>query len=141
VARQSLDVLIEEGSAAAMEPRQYQYRCELRDYMRTELPRRFARYGFDVRMLSQRSEYQAAGGGKLLVVRYDAYNPGSNAARLVVGFGAGACSLDLTATLYQGEAVALTWKDGCGTSGHWSRLVNKLDDNMAKKLRDSAAQR
>lgn len=133
-ARQSLDVFIEEGRPSEMESRQYQYRCELRDYMRTELPRRFAKYGYDVRMLGQRSEHAPAAGRHLLVIRYDAYNPGSNAARIVVGFGAGACALDLTATLHTGGAEALSWKDGCGTSGHWSRLVNKLDDNLAKKL-------
>jgi len=140
-ARQTLDVLIEEGDPASMEPRQYRYRCEVRDYMRTELPRRFARYGFAVRLLNNRAEHAPDSGVHLLVIRYDSYNPGSAAARMTVGFGAGAASLDLTATLYAAGAPALVWKEGCGTSGHWSRIVNKLDDNMAKKLRAHFAQR
>ncbi len=133
--KRSLDVLIEPGQADDMEARQYGYRLELRDYMEVELPRRFARYGLEARMIRQRADHAgAAGGPDLLVVRYDSYNPGSSAARMVVGYGAGAASLDISATLFQNEAVALEWKDGCGTSGHWSRLINKLDDNMAKRL-------
>lgn len=133
VPRQALDVLIEEGKPSDMQPRQYTFRCELRDYMERDLPRRLARYGFDVRMIRQRGEHTDAA-RHLLVVHYDAYNPGSSAARIVVGYGAGAASLDMSMSLYQGGAVVLTWKDGCGTSGHWSRIINKLDDNLGKKL-------
>lgn len=131
--RQSLDVLIEEGNPSEMQPRQYAFRCELRDYMERDLPKRFARYGFDVHVIRQHKERPDAA-RHLLVIHYDAYNPGSAAARFAVGFGAGAASLDLSMSLYQGRAVALSWKDGCGTSGHWSRIINKLDDNMGKKL-------
>ena len=139
--RTALDVLIQEGSAADMQDRQYKYRQELRAYMERDLPRRFARYGFDVKILRQPGEYQPTLGHHLLTIRYDAYNPGSAAARYTVGYGAGAASLDLTASLQKGNAPALSWKDGCGTSGHWSRIVNKLDDNMAKKLREVFANR
>ena len=140
--RQQLDVLVEEGNPAEMEARQYQYRLEVRNYMERELPRRLARYGFEARVLRQRSEYAGAAGGRhLLVVHYDSYNPGSSAARVVVGFGAGAASLDMSMTLFQGDAAPQTWKDGCGTSGHWSRIVNKLDDNMGKKLQTFYRQR
>jgi hypothetical protein len=133
--RQPLDVLIEEGRPSEMEARQYGYRLELRDAMERDLPRRLARYGFDARMIRQRSEHGGPAGGRhLLVVHYDAYNPGSAGARIAVGFGAGAASLDMSMTLHQGGAPVLSWKDGCGTSGHWSRIINKLDDNMGKKL-------
>lgn len=131
--RQALDVLIEEGKPSDMQPRQYTFRCELRDYMERDLPRRLARYGFDARMIRQRGEHTDAA-RHLLVVHYDSYNPGSSAARIVVGYGAGAASLDMSMSLYQGETVALAWKDGCGTSGHWTRIINKLDDNLGKKL-------
>jgi len=141
-AQHQLDVLIEEGSPADMQERQYRYRLELRNYMERELPRRFSRYGLAARIIRQRSEYAGAAGGRhLLVVHYDAYNPGSAGARIAVGFGAGAASLDMSMTLYQGEAPALSWKDGCGTSGHWSRIINKLDDNMGKKLQAFYQQR
>jgi len=136
-----LDVLVEEGNASDMQGQQYKYRQELRAYMERELPRRFARYGLDARMVRHPAEHQPAAGRHLLVVHYDAYNPGSAAARYTVGYGAGAASLNLSATLFKDNAPVLSWKDGCGTSAHWSRIVNKLDDNMAKKLRDFFARR
>lgn len=140
--RRALDVLIEEGNPAEMEAQQYQFRVELRNYMKRELPRRFARYGMDARMISERAETAATGDGRdLLVVHYVSYNPGSSAARMVVGYGAGAAALDISATLYRSGQEVLAWSDGCGTSGHWSRLINKLDDNMGKKLNLFYAQR
>ena len=140
--RRPMDVLIEEGNPADMEAKQYQFRQELRTYMKRDLPRRLARYALDVRMIDQRSTYNAAVDGRdLLVVHYDSYNPGSAAARFVVGYGAGAASLDISLSLYQGSNLQLSWKDGCGTSGHWSRIVKKLDDNMGKKLQTFYQQR
>ncbi len=136
-----MDVLIQEGDVSDMQTQQYKYRQELRAYMERDLPRRFSRYGFDVKILRQLSEHQSAEGRYLLTIHYDAYNPGSAAARYTVGFGAGAASLDLSATLQKNSAAELSWKDGCGTSGHWSRIVNKLDDNMAKKLREFFSKR
>ena len=140
--RRPLDVLIEEGNPAEMGAKQYQFRVEIRDYMKRELPRRLARYGMDVRMVGDRAETAAAGDGRdLLVVRYVSYNPGSSAARIVVGYGAGAAALDISLALHRGGQQLLAWTDGCGTSGHWSRIVNKLDDNLGKKLREFYAQR
>mgnify|MGYP001769574948 CR=1 FL=1 len=109
--------------------------------MEKELPRRFSRYNIDARLVNQQNEHLPGPGRSLLIIRYDSYNPGSAAARYTVGYGAGAASLDLTASLYQNNAAVLTWKDGCGTSGHWSRIINKLDDNMGKKLGEFFAQR
>lgn len=139
--RRALDVLIEEGKPGEMEERQYRYRTEVRDYMQRELPRRFARYGIDARMIRDRGGYAPEGGRHLLVVKYLSYNPGSSAARIVVGFGAGAASLNIQASLYDGQQEILSWQDGCGTSGHWSRLVNKLDANMGARLREFYSQR
>lgn len=140
--RRPLDVLIEEGNPADMAARQYQFRQELRDYMKRDLPRRLARYGMDARMIDQRSAYNAAADGRdLLVIHYDSYNPGSSAARMVVGFGAGAAALDISLSLYNGSNLRLEWKDGRGTSGHWSRIVNRLDEDMSKKLQTFYQQR
>jgi Domain of unknown function (DUF4410) len=134
--RQPLDVLIEEGSPAEMTEKQYGLRKELRTAMERDLPRRLARQGFDMRLIT--SPTQNTGketDAPLLIVRYEAYNPGSSAARMWVGYGAGAASLDLSMTLGKGGKEIATWKDGCGTSQHWSRIINTLDDRMSKKVK------
>ena len=131
----ALDIVIEEGSSAELEAKPYQQRVELKNYMARTLPVKFSRHGIEARILPARSDY-AGGGRQLLVVHYDRYNPGKTAARLIVGFGAGAASLDVTHALYDGDKPVMTWTDGCGTSEHWQRLVNRINDNAVLKLKE-----
>ena len=134
--KQPLDVLIEEGAPAEMTDKQYGLRRELRTYMERDLPRRLARQGFDMRLITSATQNTGKEtDAPLLIIRYEAYNPGSSAARMWVGSGAGAASLDISMTLGKGGKEIETWKDGCGTSQHWSRIINTLDDRMAKKVR------
>lgn len=134
-AEPALDILIEEGHSAELDAKQYQQRVELKNYMVRTLPVKFSRHGIDARVIPAKSDY-VGGGRQLLVVRYDRYNPGKTAARLIVGFGAGAASLDVTHALYDGDKQVMTWTDGCGTSEHWQRLVNKINDNAVIKLKE-----
>ena len=131
----ALDILIEEGHSAELDAKQYQQRVELKDYMAKTLPVKMQRHGIEARIIAAKSDY-AGGGRQLLVVHYDRYNPGKTAARIIVGFGAGAASLDVTHALYDGDKPVMTWTDGCGTSEHWQRLVNKINDNAVLKLKE-----
>lgn len=135
--RQQLDVLIDEGNSAEMNEKQFRFRKELRTYMERDLPRKLARQGIDMRLITSPS--QNTGGpdeASLLIIRYEAYNPGSSAARMWVGYGAGAASLDTSMTYCKGGKEIQSWKDGCGTSQHWSRVINTLDDHIAKKIKE-----
>ena len=134
VAGPALDILIEEGKSAELDAKQYQQRVELKDYMAKTLPVKMQRHGIEARIIAAKSDY-AGGGRQLLVVHYDRYNPGKTAARIIVGFGAGAASLDISCELLDGDRQLLAWEDGCGTSEHWQRLVNKLNDNTVLKLK------
>ena len=131
----ALDILIEEGNSAELDAKQYQQRVDLKNYMAQTLPVKFGRHGIEARVIPAKSDY-AGNGRQLLVVHYDRYNPGKTAARIIVGFGAGAASLDVTHALYDGEKQLMTWTDGCGTSEHWQRLVNKINDNAVIKLKE-----
>lgn len=134
---QQLDVLIDEGNTADMNVKQAGLRSELRMRMVSDLPRKMARQGIDIRFITSLSQNTgAAGSAPLLIVRYDVYNPGSTAARMVVGFGAGAASLDISLSLCKDGKEVQGWKDGCGTSQHWSRLINTLDDRMSKRTKE-----
>ncbi|MEI6645549.1 MAG: DUF4410 domain-containing protein [bacterium] len=137
IGNQQLDVLIDEGNTADMNVKQVGLRNELRMRMESDLPRKMARQGIDMRFITSLSQNTgAAGSAPLLIVRYDVYNPGSTAARMVVGFGAGAASLDISLSLCKDGKEVQGWKDGCGTSQHWSRLINTLDDRMSKRTKE-----
>lgn len=140
LARLKLDVLIDEGNPAEMNEKQYGFRKELRAYMERDLPRKMARQGLDMRLLTSLSQNTGtAGSPPLLIIRYEAYNPGSSAARMWVGYGAGAASLDISLSLCNEGKEIQGWKDGCGTSQHWSRLINTLDDRLTKRTRELLA--
>lgn len=131
----AIDILIEPGDSAQLTPKQYEQRLDLKNYMVRTLPVKMQRHGIEGRIIGEKSDY-AGEGRQLLVVRYVRYNPGATAARIIVGFGAGAASLDVTHALYDGDKSILTWTDGCGTSEHWQRLVNKINDNAVIKLKE-----
>ena len=130
----AIDILIEPGDSAQLTPKQYEQRLDLKNYMVRTLPVKMQRHGIEGRIIGEKSDY-AGEGRQLLVVRYVRYNPGATAARIIVGFGAGAASLDVSCELLDGDRQLLAWEDGCGTSEHLQRLVNKLNDNAVLKLK------
>ena len=135
--RLQLDVLIDEGSPAEMTDKQHGFRLELRTYMERDLPRKMARQGIDMRLITSLSQNTGvAGSAPLLIIRYEAYNPGSSAARMWVGYGAGAASLDISLSLCKEGKEIQGWKDGVGTSQHWSRIINTLDDHLTKRTKE-----
>ena len=135
--RLQLDVLIDEGSAAELTAKQHGFRQELRAAMERDLPRRMARQGIDMRLITSLSQNTGvAGSAPLLIIRYEAYNPGSSAARMWVGYGAGAASLDISMSLCKEGKEIQGWKDGVGTSQHWSRIINTLDDHLTRRTKE-----
>ena len=130
----AIDVLIDTGDSTQLTPKQVEQRADLKNYMVRTLPVKLGRHGIEGRIIADKSEY-AGGDRHLLVVRYERYNPGATAARMIIGFGAGAASLDISCELLDGDRQLLAWEDGCGTSEHWQRLVNKLNDNNVLKLK------
>ena len=130
----AIDILIEPVDSAQLTPKEYEQRLDLKNYMVRTLPVKMQRHGIEGRIIGEKSDY-AGEGRQLLVVRYVRYNPGATAARIIVGFGAGAASLDVSCELLDGDRQLLAWEDGCGTSEHWQRLVNKLNDNAVLKLK------
>jgi hypothetical protein len=130
----AIDILIEPGDSAQLTPKQFEQRLDLKKYMTRTLPVKLGRHGIEGRIIGDQDDY-AGEGRQLLIVRYERYNPGATAARIIVGFGAGAASLDVSCELLDGDRQLLAWEDGCGTSEHWQRLVNKLNDNTVLKLK------
>ncbi len=128
-------LLSHRGEPATMSERDYQFRIEVGQWMERDLLNMLRRSGYEAQQIMARKEFSPKAGRYLLEVTIDKYNPGSSAARIVVGFGAGAASLDnsyvLSATLQQ---PVLSWSDGVGTSQHWNRLPRTLNERAVKKV-------
>ncbi len=117
-----------------MESRQWKYRNEIGRYMEPDLIRRLNRTGYNATLIQSASEYQPGPDSYLLSMEITSYNPGSSAARMLVGFGAGACALDMNYEVQKDGRVIRRWQDGIGTSGDWRRLPIALNDKLVRKL-------
>lgn len=129
-----LAVLSDRGDPNEMESKQWGYRNEVGSYMEEDLLRRLNRAGYDAKLIDSASEYTPAPDSYLLKMEITSYNPGSSAARIFVGYGAGACSLDMRYTVKKGGQVVQQWEDGIGTSMDWHRLPNALNEKLVNKL-------
>ncbi|MEW5908440.1 MAG: DUF4410 domain-containing protein [Thermodesulfobacteriota bacterium] len=98
------------------------------------------RGGYPVRIISSRDEFKTGQGEYLVTVRILRYNPGSKAARIIIGFGAGYASLDVHYELIGPSGNTLISKDdGCATSLDWQRLGRKLNENILAAVKPRIA--
>ena len=130
-------VVSDRGNSEEMESRQWEYRSEVGNFMEPNLVRRLKDYGYDSTLLKSKSEFKPGKDRYLLCTKMTSYNPGSSAARMLVGFGAGSASLNMHYDFYETTSKkVLSWDDGVGTSQHWSKLPTKLNINTALKLNE-----
>ncbi len=133
-------VLSDRGSPDKMEEKQWGYRNEVGSYMETDLINRLNRTGYNATLVKDKSEIKPLPDSYTVFAKIKSYNPGSAAARIVVGFGAGACSLDMHYKVFNADgAVIMEWDDGIGTSGDWRRLPIALNDKLVRKLNEELA--
>lgn len=96
------------------------------------------RGGFEAKLIKDRKEFVPGSGAHLLTVKILMYNPGSKAARMLVGFGAGACSMDIHCELFGNDEKALLAKDdGVGSGRDWRNVARKLNENTLKAVTDT----
>lgn len=98
------------------------------------------RGGYKARLLGAADEFKQDQGEYLLNVRIVRYRSGSKAARIVVGFGAGAAALDIHYEFTDPHGRTLLSKDdGVGTSMDWQRLARKLNENILAAIQQRLA--
>ncbi len=130
-----IHTLVNRGDPDTMNERQYRHRNEVGEWMERDLLTQLNRAGYVAHQIHSREEFEPAPGRYLLEVRIDSYHAGSSAARIMVGYGVGAASLDNSYTLYgEGEEALLEWSDGVGTSQHWTRLPRALNQNTVRHI-------
>ena len=105
---------------------------QMAERMRDDLQNVLNRRGdYEARQLTTLDEFKKDQGEYLLNVRIVRYNSGSKAARIFVGLGAGAASLDIHYEFSDPRGGKLLSKDdGVGTSLDWQRLARKLNENI-----------
>jgi hypothetical protein len=140
----SIAVLSDRGITPELGPDRSNQYNQLGEWMERDLLRMLTRAGYSAHMVNSRREFAAGPGEYLLTVRIVRYNPGSKAARMLVGFGAGATSLDTHYELYGASNRPLLAEDhGVGSSIEWTKVVQKLNQQMvdavSRKLAEGGA--
>ena len=133
--RYMIAVLLDKGITDRLSSEQVDQRYQLCNWMEKDLMRMLKKAGYQARRINERSEFSPASGEYLLSVKVINYNPGSKAARLLIGFGAGSTSLDIYYELYgRSPKAILSRDDGVGSSIEWTKVVQKLNQKMVDEV-------
>ncbi len=127
-----INVLMDIGSEGLAQT-QIDQREQLNDFMGKDLVRMLNNAGYEASLIENRSQY--AKGTYLLKVTIVRYNAGSKAARIVVGFGAGAVSLDTRFELFApGGNLVVSDEHGVGSSMDWTSCARKLNKQTVEAV-------
>ncbi len=95
----------------------------------------FGDNGVKAEKIASREVFDPAKTHYLLTIRMVNYNPGSKAARMLVGLGAGATSLDIHYELFSADKTQLLAKDhGRGSSRDWTYVCRTLGKDIFKDV-------
>ncbi len=131
----TLFVLIDRGIEKSFTDNQVKSRDQVGDFMEQDLPSVLKKAGFNARLISKRSEYQPTTGSYLLTVKITNYNPGSKAARMMVGYGAGSTSMDTHFELYGKDSKPLlSDNQSVGSGRDWRNVIRKINEQTTKAV-------
>ena len=134
----TISILFDNGVTAGLDARQAKSQMALSNWMDKDLVRVFARYaktGYQAKLIEKRQDFTPQPNNYLLSVKITEYRPGSRAARIVVGFGAGGVSIKIHYELLADGTNAILTKDDSVYSGReWMVAARKLNENIAKVI-------
>ena len=127
--------LVDPGIESGMDATLIEQQKQVASWMENDLLRMLNRAGYQASTIRNRSEFHAGPGTYLLQARIERYNPGSQAARMIVGFGAGAASLDINYQIVNGHGKQLVDRaDGVGSGRGWTYCCRELNQRMLNQL-------
>ena len=131
----SVQFLVDAGITADMTEQQVRAQRQMATWMENDLLSLLTRAGYQAAPVSSSAQFKGGSGSYLLQVKVVRYNPGSKAARMLVGFGAGATSLDIQYQILNGQKQQLEDRaDGVGSSRDWTYCGRVLNQRMIATL-------
>jgi hypothetical protein len=131
----TLVVLMDRGLEGKTPDEQNQLN-QLGDFHQNDLVNALKDAGYNASLIGSAAEFTPAAGVYMLKVAVVKYNPGSKAARMMVGFGAGTTSLDVRYELFSTDPAAPFYaKDhGRASSVDWPKLVHVVDSDLVNDV-------
>lgn len=104
-------------------------------FMQPDLEQMLTNLGYSVVRQPAPAAFQPGPNRYLVVVRVTNYNPGSKAARMLVGLGAGALVLNTENELLGAPGAVLFRSNGSvGSSRDWTNAARKINQQVAKEV-------
>lgn len=116
----------------ASNPKHVNQRNQLVNYMKKTTVEQLKASGYEASLLD--SAKGPSQGARTLALRIDNYNPGSAAARVLVGLGAGAATLDVSAVYKEGANVLLTTQKSFASGRDWRKIVKKINIQIMQEM-------
>lgn len=127
--------LIDAGVTSDLTAQQAQGQRQVASWMEHDLLQLLTRAGYTAAPINSSADFKGGSGAYLLQVRIANYNPGSKAARMLVGYGAGAASLDIEYQIYNGQQKQVANRnDGVGSGRDWTYCCRTLNERMIAYL-------
>jgi len=103
-------------------------------WMEPDLHQILSGFGYQVVPQGNPQAYQPAPGRYLLIVKITRYNPGSKAARMFVGLGAGAATLDAHYSLFGVKGPVNEGDIAVGSGRDWQFCARKVNQQTAERI-------
>jgi len=127
----TLEVAFDQGQGAK-NPEQI---AQLVDWMQPDLERMLTNAGYVVVPQRDPAAFQPGPDRYLLLIHVLNYHAGSKAARMFVGMGAGALTLDTSNELYSGPGQVVFRSTGAvGSSRDWNKAARKINEQIAREV-------
>lgn len=134
-------LLADRGIQPDMSNKEIEQLNQVGDFMEKHFLGLSQKSGYASTLIENNEQFIPGPGKYLLSVKVKRYNPGNKAARMIIGFGAGAVSMDTHYQLFaQGTEPVLVADDGVGSSRDWIFVVAKLNEKMLDAVTEKIKQ-
>jgi hypothetical protein len=108
---------------------------QVTSFMQPDLEGMLSNMGYAVERVQDRRAFQPGPNRFLVAVRITSYYPGSKAARMFVGFGAGSLVLNTENELLGSHDAVLFRSNGSvGSSRDWTNAARKINQQIAREV-------
>lgn len=131
----AVQFLVDAGITSDMSDVQARAQRQMATWMENDLLSMLTRAGYKAAPISSSSQFKGGSGNYLVQIKVVNYNPGSKAARMLVGFGAGATSIDIQYQIINGSKQTVEDRaDGVGSSRDWNYCARVLNQRILATL-------
>ncbi len=108
-------------------PNHVSQRKQLVNYMNVETVKLLKSAGYAATLVDSAHPYSPESNARLLDIKVTNYNPGSAAARMLVGLGAGAATLNTHSTYKEGANLLFETDHSVASGRDWRKIVRKIN--------------